>query len=86
MTTKAEDQHLKKALPDEPIFVLLARDITAPEVVAEWIKKNLALQPAEKLHEALDCAIKMAQENETIRAAAEQRKRDEIELKFGEEF
>lgn len=47
-----------KALPDEPFFVLLARDVTAPMVVIEWTRENPSLAP-EKRNEAMDCAAAM---------------------------
>lgn len=43
----------------EPTFTLRAQDVSAPAVVAEWIKQNVMTCPAGKLREALDTAIKM---------------------------
>ena len=49
-----------KAEPDEPMFVLLARDPLAPIIVAEWIKRARRHGvPDEKLSEALLCAHHM---------------------------
>lgn len=48
-----------KADPDEPLFVLRGQDRSSPEVVIEWIKRNIASCPDAKLHEALDAAIAM---------------------------
>lgn len=59
MGYKKDDPCLKKAFADERIFVLMTRDATAPKVVIEWIQLNIGVQPKEKLHEALDCAIEM---------------------------
>ncbi len=55
------------AEPDEPMFVLLARDPLAPELVRNWAyqrtmklteggQKILTLKQALKIHEALTCA------------------------------
>lgn len=49
-----------KADPDEPLFVLRGQDVSSPEVVIEWIKRNIKSAPDKKLHEALDAAIAMA--------------------------
>jgi hypothetical protein len=59
MGYKKDDRCLEKAYNDEKLFVLMARDYTAPLVIMEWIKNNLENQPREKLIEALDCAIEM---------------------------
>jgi len=51
------------ANPDEPMFVLLARDITAPETIRRWCGlrmaegKNKAYD--EQINEALMCADAM---------------------------
>lgn len=50
-----------KAMPDEPMFVLLARDRDAPAVIRYWLKlragrKDLRLDQAV---EAESCAIRM---------------------------
>ena len=55
------------AEPDEPMFVLLARDKTAPALVLEWAMERKRLidegrKPKEDLDmvaEAMDCAHKM---------------------------
>ncbi len=48
------------AEPDEPMFVLLGRDIHAPEVVRFWVELRLLEgESAEKTGEALDCAEAM---------------------------
>ena len=59
-----------KALPDEPMFVLLARDIDAPYAVREWARNFRDRQPDDqdfdqeierqrKYDEALNCAAAM---------------------------
>lgn len=53
----------KNAGPDEPMFVLLARDIAAPGTIWDWAKKrvefgkNLSSDP--QIQEALECAGEM---------------------------
>lgn len=44
-----------KALSDEPIFVLLARDPTAPLCILKWIGHNVDTISDEKLKEAFAC-------------------------------
>jgi hypothetical protein len=56
-----------KALDDEPMFVLLARDVRAPDIVEEWADRRAqeireGKRPAadmEQITEAYDCADKM---------------------------
>ena len=52
-----------KAELDEPLFVLLARDKTAPQVVRHWILLqpggNATANLPEKLREAYSCADAM---------------------------
>lgn len=68
MGTKIEgDGCYDAALPDEPMFTLLARDPTAPQFVMEWCKQRLAdieagLRPEEdraQVSEAIDLANRM---------------------------
>jgi len=59
MSYKSIDPCLKKALEDEILFVLMARDPTAPEIVRAWAKANVGKQPKEKIQEALQCADEM---------------------------
>ncbi len=66
MGIKKDDWCLKKAFNDEKLFVLMARDITSPQVVGEWIKQNIGVQPRERLIEALDCAIAMVDTQKEI--------------------
>ncbi len=49
-----------KAAPDEPIFVLRAKDVLAPSVVRDWAYKALlAGTPLAKVKEALECSMAM---------------------------
>lgn len=50
-----------KAEPDEPMFVLLARDIGAPETIRWWAHREarVGAQPFEKIQEAYDLADAM---------------------------
>jgi hypothetical protein len=61
MTTKEEgDSCYEKAEPDEPIFVLRAQDILAPEMVREWAYRAAVLgSPREKIVEARKLADRM---------------------------
>lgn len=59
MSYKSIDLCIQKAHEDELLFVLMARDETAPEVVMEWVQRNLNKQPIEKLVEAIKCAQAM---------------------------
>lgn len=40
-------------------FTLVAQDASAPEVVCDWITRNIYTCPADKLREALERAIEM---------------------------
>lgn len=59
MSYKDQDKCIAKAYPDEMLFVLMARDSTAPDVIDFWIILNRTKQPAEKLAEARACAQTM---------------------------
>lgn len=50
-----------KAEPDEPMFVLLARDELAPEVVEEWAALRACTRGRDdpKVREAVECAAAM---------------------------
>jgi len=50
-----------KAEPDEPMFVLLGRDPTAPFVVTLWIAMRAAMNASDKeqLDDAQACAVSM---------------------------
>lgn len=50
----------EKALPDEPMFILLARDKHAPHLVEYWASNRRASgEDLNKVKEALDCATAM---------------------------
>lgn len=50
----------EKAADDEPVFVLRAQDMLAPEIVREWAYRALvAGTPIEKVQEARKCADEM---------------------------
>lgn len=68
MGTKAEgDMCYAAAMPDEPMFVLLARDPHAPTIVRTWalgrqIEIDQGQRPPEdlaKVNEAFECADRM---------------------------
>lgn len=59
MAYKQNDPCLKKAYDDEKIFVLMARDISAPTTILEWLKLAFYDQPDDKLREAFEAAIEM---------------------------
>lgn len=40
-------------------FTLVAQDVSAPVVIAEWIKQNIMTCPVEKLHQAIEDAVAM---------------------------
>lgn len=63
MSYKGTDKCISKAFDDEMLFVLMARDETAPATVLEWIKLNIGKQPEEKLREAFECAMEMVRTN-----------------------
>lgn len=49
------------AEPDEPMFVLLARDRSAPELILRWADmREAAGEDPAKVQEARDCAAKCA--------------------------
>lgn len=48
------------AEPDEPMFVLLARDPLAPGLVEDWaLRRELSGEDPTKVQEAYDCAEAM---------------------------
>ena len=53
------DSCLDKVLPNEPIFVLRAQDVTAPSLVRKWATVNKSTISSEKYNEALNCANEM---------------------------
>lgn len=66
MGYKKSDPCLQKAFDDERLFVLMARDITSPRIVMEWIKENIDMQPEDKLREAFECALEMRNRRDDI--------------------
>ena len=60
------DSCLRRANPNEWLFVLLGRDIAAPGAIREWARlrciygKNKATDP--QIKEALECAASMERE------------------------
>lgn len=62
------DSCLNKARHDERIFVLLARDIAAPDVIRYWVRRRTWLGKNKiddpQIVEALECARLMDQEQE----------------------
>jgi hypothetical protein len=49
-----------KALPDEPMFILLARDPIAPDLIRQWAEQRLEEgEDREKVDEAFACADAM---------------------------
>jgi hypothetical protein len=62
MGTKSTDTCLKKAAPDEPIFVLRAQDVHSPAVIRFWCAKmiNAGAKPdSDKIVEAMATAHRM---------------------------
>lgn len=51
----------QNAAPDEPMFILLARDASAPNLVRRWVqlREERGGAKPEKLAEALECAREM---------------------------
>lgn len=74
-STKQTSRTLQKALPEEVIFTLLARDEQAPKTICEWIKQSIHTQSKDKLREAFEVALAMADQfneiNEKKRIADE---------------
>lgn len=62
----------ENAEPDEPMFVLLARDPLAPVLVDLWAKmRELTRGPSAKCAEARECATRMRLWKETPERAEE---------------
>ena len=64
---------LNKARANERLFVLLARDPAAPDVIRYWVRKRIALGKNKmsdpQIVEALECAKKMEEERQHIGTA-----------------
>lgn len=50
---------LNKAAPDEPVFVLRAKDPLAAQAVRHWATMSIGRHEDKKLQEAIACADKM---------------------------
>lgn len=60
MGFKRTDKCLAKVADDEPIFVLRAQDLLAPDKVRKWACEARAKGcPADKVQEAYECATQM---------------------------
>jgi hypothetical protein len=61
-----------KALPNERVFVLLARDPAAPEAIREWVAERITSGKSHRddpqIVEALLCAALMDDERDAVRA------------------
>lgn len=54
----------EKAEPDEPMFVLIARDTLAPDLVRAWAFKHRTVHGrTDKYEEAMECAYQMEEWN-----------------------
>lgn len=71
MRYKDTNKFINKAYPDEALFVLMARDKTAPQIILDWVKANLFNQPSKKLQEAIAVAFEMMETQEAISARIE---------------
>lgn len=58
MAYKSTCKTLAKVAPNEPIFVLRAQDVTAPETILFWLQNNTSISD-EKWDEAISCARAM---------------------------
>jgi hypothetical protein len=54
-----DDACLEKVKPGEPIFVLRAQDMSAPDIVRAWTAANWHRISFEKAEEAMLCAAAM---------------------------
>lgn len=57
--TKFTNVCLVKAKEDEPVFVLRAKDPTAPKTIVNWCALNYGIQPEDKLEDAMSIAQDM---------------------------
>lgn len=58
MAYKGSCTTLAKVADDEPIFVLRAQDVSAPEVIEYWLKLNPQIPEPRRQH-ALSCVNEM---------------------------
>jgi hypothetical protein len=54
-----EDCYGRALRRQQSTFALVEQDVSAPQVIVEWIKLNIMTCPPPKLYEALACAIQM---------------------------
>jgi hypothetical protein len=86
MGYKKTDKCIEKAYDDERLFVLMARDPQAPEVIIKWIAHSLGNQPDNKIREALECAIEMQKTGHIFRERKEQEEKEKAAAREREEF
>lgn len=86
MGYKNDDPCIKKAYPDERLFVLMARDPAAAKVVLYWIVRSFETQPTEKLREAFECAIEMRDNVKKFYDRKEEDKKKKIAAQERDEF
>lgn len=86
MGYKNDDPCIKKAYPDERLFVLMARDPAAPKVILHWIAKSIGVQPPDKIQEALECALEMDSKGVEFRERKGIDDKKQIELRERDEF
>lgn len=58
MATKSTCKTLQKVADNEPIFVLRAQDVTAPDTIKFWLRQNPQITD-DKWNEAATCAVAM---------------------------
>lgn len=62
---------LNKALPEEMLFVLLARDVCAPAAIRAWVEARIVAglnaRDDVQIFEALQCAVYMEKQRPNIR-------------------
>jgi hypothetical protein len=86
MGYKNDDACIKKAYPDERLFVLMARDPAAAKVVLYWIVKSFDTQPTDKLREAFEAAIEMRDTCKTFQGLKEEALKKEQAARERDEF
>lgn len=57
----ADDCYHKAKAKNEPVFTLRAQDQSAVTMIGLWITANIETASPEKLHDALNVAMKMRQ-------------------------
>lgn len=66
--TKRNDETLRKADINEPVFVLRAMDESAPLAIMDWIRENLFSASENKLRSAFEQALAMKKFEDKRRA------------------